>query len=814
MKKVKNGIEKSMLVGGLSLALALSLSAATLCENGSSDYAIVCGTNAQDRVAAAELQNIFARSTGVTLPVVTNGVSRGAVGARGLPARVRHVMYVGQVPDAEAVFGKDDLRVSEYAVTEKKPTLGLFGGGDFWFRGRGWNGTMLAVYAFCEEVLGYRHFLPTKDGERIVKRMMVKTNGFRLRRAEAFPFGHELFMTYLYPAEVSEFCTRNGATLPEARYARTPRYNGLVPDCLHKDSGHGFMLYMPCKRIYMDTYPWDERIDFFAQHPEWFSMDRTGKRTDRMQLCFSNGELRKAFTKRVLERCRRVGGKGILTIGAQDVPGAFCWCPACQVLQKKYATPAGAYYDYLPELCAAVAKDYPEIRIQTLAYRKEQTENFPKGIETFPDNFICDFAPVDDNQAFNIGGRGNEKTLANLKKWRQACKTVKYWYYACSSDHPYGPVSRVTGDLRTIHQTGVDHAGLCGMYSPGLSNMLDYLFLRLMKDPSQDPWPIVKEYCDFAYGAAGELILTIVRELDDLWFKPSPFVDIDAKLDAMTIYRGEDLVRWQKALDAAEAAIGDDARAKRMLSWLRWDIDFMTLTFWKEVAAQKDLPVALTPAALWNRMKKTELFQPHRGTDKPPKDGEEPKGKYAKAYAAYLMTKAIGKPLPAPLDALPKDVVVHVIPQCGGYFGLPDADALCGAAKSERLPTNETAAVYAKQKVGYDYYDTNRKRLVRHGEIDLAKMTPGKYEMHDLGKVKIVPGSFIALASWWGVGQSLTNYYPEGDADREFELWASLKFIGPHYGIPTEDGRNRMLCDAFYLVDRNGKKYKGVSEAK
>ena len=50
---------------------------------------------------------------------------------------------------------------------------------------------------------------------------------------------------------------------------------------------------------------------------------------------------------------------------------------------------------------------------------------------------------------------------------------------------------------------------------------------------------------------------------------------------------------------------------------------------------------------------------------------------------------------------------------------------------------------------------------------------------------------------------------PEGDADREFELWASLKFIGPDFGLKTEDGRNRMVCDRFFLVDRNGKKYKG-----
>ena len=147
--------------------------------------------------------------------------------------------------------------------------------------------------------------------------------------------------------------------------------------------------------------------------------------------------------------------------------------------------------------------------------------------------------------------------------------------------------------------------------------------------------------------------------------------------------------------------------------------------------------------------------------------------------------------------------------ECGGCHGVTDSEAACGFAKSEIFPTNLTVEVYTKRLVGCCYYDTNKKRTIRYTKIDFSKCTPGKYEMYDLGKVKIVPGALITFASWWGIGQTLTNYYPEGDADREFELWASLKFIGPHWGIPTKDGRNRMLCDAIYLVDRNGKKYKG-----
>ena len=69
--------------------------------------------------------------------------------------------------------------------------------------------------------------------------------------------------------------------------------------------------------------------------------------------------------------------------------------------------------------------------------------------------------------------------------------------------------------------------------------------------------------------------------------------------------------------------------------------------------------------------------------------------------------------------------------------------------------------------------------------------------------------SASALAAARVVVPSLSNYYPEGDADRKFELWVSLKFVGPNFGLNTEDGKDRMVCDRFFLVDRNGRKYKG-----
>lgn len=781
---------------------AFTLDGATIVENGKSAYAVVCGDHPRERAAAADFCDIVFRSCSVMLPVATNSFDAP------LPAGVKKFIFIGDAPLAAERFGEWKLARNEYAMKESRAILGLFGGGDIWFKGGNAEGTMLAVYRFCEDVLGYRCFAPEPGCERIVKKDSVKTDGRGFRYNASFASGRSLTHTYLYGdlPRLTRFLFRNGSACPSRWLKKECVYKDVKPELELKDQGHGFFLYLTCKRCGLDLYEWDEKIDFFAEHPEWFSLTRSGTRTDRMQLCFSNKDLRKAFTKRVLERCRRVGGEGVLTVGAQDVPGAFCWCEPCMALQKKYETPSGAYWDYLPELCAAVAKEYPAVRIMTLAYRKQQSENFPKGIAKFPDNFICDFAPVDDNQSFPIGGKGNEKSLENMKKWCDACKDVGYWYYSCLK-HPYGLVTRPVSDIRAAAAGGVDEMKLCGLYAPGFGAMVDYLFLRQTLDPSQDPWTRVDEFCDFMYGRASSAVKKLARELDGVWTRPTPFVGIDVDASTLKCYKGEDLVKWQKMLEEASSEIKGDEFAERWFALLRWDIDMLTLQFWRDVRGVKGRPEWLTPETVYARMK--NVIHLKRYNSRREKDGKEPTGVYAQARTCYLTALAIDKPIPAPLDKLPAEQVIQ-LPQCGGFFGIVDPDAACGFAKSEVYKPG--SAIFTNNLVRFDYWNSNIKRMIKSGSFSIKGYTPGKYALYKVADITIPQGAHMTFASWWGIGQSLSNFYPEGDADRVFEFWVSLKFIGPGFGTKTQDGKSRMVCDRMFIVDKNGKKYKGETE--
>jgi hypothetical protein len=171
-----------------------------------------------------------------------------------------------------------------------------------------------------------------------------------------------------------------------------------------------------------------------------------------------------------------------------------------------------------------------------------------------------------------------------------------------------------------------------------------------------------------------------------------------------------------------------------------------------------------------------------------------------RAETAYLTCKALSKPLPSPLDKLPSGRVKQ-LPQCGGSYPIEDPAAACGEAKTQ--PFRDDQMEKQGKKIGFDIYDKATKRTLKHGEIDASKCKPGKYEVYFVSKTTIPRGGLVAFDSWWGVVGSLAPYYPAGDEFREFEIWASLKFVGPSFGIKTGDNKDRMFCDRIFIVDKH-----------
>lgn len=765
------------IIGALALlssaGMPCGVTALELVKDGKTDYVVVIGTNGlYDRFAAGEFTEIMRKSTGAEFPRVKSGSPEAAKAERRI--------FIGDSPEMRSVFGEEKIRKLanlESVSMEKGNALAIVGGGN--------HGTSYGVYHFLEKEVGYRCFTPFPGGERIPVHWNLATSGKELHRKIAFDLHRTAYQLYLYNPDAALYIYRNSGNA-NARNSRASKLKGLIKDdCPGLDSGHGFFLYIPDRR-YVNYYKWDNPKNYFAENPEYFSLDAKGKRTNHLQLCFSNRELRKEFTKRVLERARRTGGKGFLTIGANDVPGAFCFCADCKALEKKYRSNAGAFFDYLPELCAAVAKEFPELRLSTLAYRKKQTEIPPKIPGKLPENWICDFAPVDDDQGQCLDGKRNLGTLNNLRNWSRIADRITYWYYLCIYSAPFGLVERLSRDMKLMYESGVRGVGVCGLGSPGMYPMQEYLLLRLMIDPYQDPWALVDEYNRHMYGDAAPEMTAYVKELEEVWREPKGRVELEGPGAIIMNYTPERLIRWQKMFDRLERKLADKPFERNNLALARRDIDALCLDHWGRIrTAFPQCPY--TPDSVIARIRKTKLPARYRRFKL-----------MERAENAYLVCKALDKPLPARFASMPPGKVIQ-IPQCGGFHSRRDPDAACGEAKTQ--PFRDGQMEKSSRKIGFDFYDQFQKKNLMHGTVDASKSAPGRYELYFVAKTSIPRGGLLAFDSWWGVSVSLAPYYPEGDEFREFEIWASLKFEGPSFGSAPADGKDRMFCDRIFLID-------------
>src|SRR5690606_2072188 len=106
--------------------------------------------------------------------------------------------------------------------------------------------------------------------------------------------------------------------------------------------------------------------------------------------------------------------------------------------------------------------------------------------------------------------------------------------------------------MKLMHENGVRGVGVCGLGSPGIYPMQEYIMFRLMIDPYQDPWALVAEYNEHHYGQAAPEMNQYVRELDEVWLEPASYAGLAQPGKDIAGFTPERLMRWQRMFDALE----------------------------------------------------------------------------------------------------------------------------------------------------------------------------------------------------------------------------------------------------------------------
>lgn len=785
----------SLAVGGMSAADGGGVDQLVLAEAGGSEYTILVADDSSrfDRYAADELSLYLGLMTGADYPVLSISEWDGE-------SPFLHVGESGVLVERLGMDAIEGLGQFDWVVRSDGRDIFLYGGGP--------HATAQAVFDFLERDLGWRwysHF----DYPLLPQRETVILEALDRSGSRSFPYlAVQLARGMDHPWQMGATMgfdkrVQNLAGRGDDRQVEDFPFASAIPESikLHAHSLHRFIPPTPDSDG-ADALEWLERKNYFETNPEYFSMNERGERfKNRSHLNFGNPGLRAELTKNILEFIDREGDDLIIEVGAMDSVGRLCHSPESVALEEKYQTPGGPMIDYLIELCAVLKEKHPNVRIKTLAYRREQTQIppvLPDG-GMLPDNLIIDFAPVEDNY-FGDWTHPDEmlqETFSHLKGWAEIVPEGNLWTWMYPNPwrtghtFPVGNIERLVNNMRLMHEIGVaglfiDHNGQ--RTRSGFSELQAWLIYKLSQDIDLDEQQLIVEFTDFMYGPAAPLFRRYIEELEAgrkaMETLPPRVRFRSTQMDDITFpyLTPENIHRWQSYFDEMQVQVeGLNPRYTLNLALARRELDLATL--WKWFDLVKLAPDYYTDhTILMERVLAANVMEPL------PAPEWEDRGISRRHFARFgtglvnffdTVIQAGGeeKPLPAEL--------AHIDPAEIRTF-LPDSQLL---VTDPTAPFGLAVAVVQPDtplSFGVHDHHSDPQRRLQAITTDPATITPGIYQLFDIGEVEITPHTVVYFSRSWRTLLDVSNNLYEPGAENRWHVYAELKFDGPSYGSTAD----------------------------
>jgi hypothetical protein len=441
-----------------AIALPATAQRLTLVNDGRSDYTILLAPGATPamRHGAEELQRFLKEMSGAELPI-----SEPAAGAKPVTRSIRI--------ETDPKLGEEELR-----IRTNGHTLRISGGGK--------RGAMYGCYALLEDVLGCRWFNPRVS--RIPKQKTITVGKLDIRQKPAFEYREP----YYTEAFDRDWAVRN-------------RTNGNAQRL--DESVGGKVSYGRFVHTFNDLAPPEQ---YFDQHPEYFSMVNGKRMKGYYQLCLTNPDVLRITIERVKQWIKERPDATIFSVSQNDTYGR-CECPNCKAVEVEEGAPSGPVLRFVNAVAEAIAKEHPNVLIDTLAY--QWTEDPPKKVRPLP-NVRIRLAPIGACVAHALDKcEANKKPFANLTAWGSITNQLYVWHYSTNFANylqPLPDLDEIAQDIPLFKKHGVVGLFYEGDYAPNgggeMSELKAYLMSKLMWDVNRDPKPIIAEYIQSVYGAA------------------------------------------------------------------------------------------------------------------------------------------------------------------------------------------------------------------------------------------------------------------------------------------------------------------------
>ena len=497
-----------------------------LFSDGRSDYSIVVASDASEseQYAAAELQNWIEQVSGAKLPVVDASAAkkgkRLVVGYNQLTEKL--------VPEAEKPKARDDSFTWQNV------------GSDIVFWGGSKRGTLYSVYSFLEKELGCRWFSSTvsvapKRSEWTFKRLYNHEKpGIIIRDNCVYDVRqHPVFSARMRNNFISVPGLKEGTTITGSAEG----YWGV----------HAMGYFVSPK-------------DYYATHPEYFSLIDGKRQSGYAQLCLSNPDVLKICTEKMRDKMRNEPDFLIYSMEQND-NFSYCRCENCQALADKYGGQSGLMVWFVNQVADGVKDEFPDKYVGTFAY--QYTRHAPKNIKP-RENVVIRLCSIECCLLHDYNAcADNTPFVEDMNTWAAIAPHLYIWDYVtdfylyCLPVANWKTMQSHIRDYRDAHAIGMLEEGDYQTNSCEFREMRAYLLSKLMWNPDADVDSIIIDFSDGYYGAAGKKIREYL-EVEDKYLRREGMHTGCFARPTHEMYSQEFIDEGFRVLEEAKAAVAGD----------------------------------------------------------------------------------------------------------------------------------------------------------------------------------------------------------------------------------------------------------------
>ena len=528
---------RQFLVSTTAMGVALSTSGVarsqevgeplTIVADGSSDYVIVrpLASSPSQVYAAEELQRFVRAMTGVELLIATDD---GPLPPKAiLLGATRHTAGVlGGSPDASAL-GDDGFHLrtaGEYLCIIAGPV----------------RGALYGVYELLERYWGCRWYASFHS---------------------VIPSHTSLSLPDIDDAQAPAFAMREPYwwEMRDGDYAARSRANGTG---MQLEERHGGKIRFGGGLFVHTFYRLVPPDEFFADHPEYYSLIDGERQIGYSQLCLTNPDVLRIVTERVLAAIRSDPTARLFSVSQNDWDG-HCQCDTCMEIEEREESPAGPLIHFVNQVAEAVEAEFPDVWIETLAY--QYTRKPPKTIRPRHNvvprlcTIECDFSLPLDESAYPQ----NVRFVEDIRGWSAITDKLYVWDYTTNFHNYVGPhpnFPAIPGNIRFFRDNRV-----VGLFEQGANEgphaefgeLRSWLIAKLLWNPDQPVEPLLDDFFAGYYGAAAGPIRQYFDELQTLALDPEITVRIFDALRGRWLTR-EFVERAEALWTEAERLAADD----------------------------------------------------------------------------------------------------------------------------------------------------------------------------------------------------------------------------------------------------------------